>query len=240
MKNYKSNFNYKFLIISLFFIVSVHGQELSVGSDIVSRYIWRGFDLGAGSPSIQPNIAFSASGFEAGFWAALPTSDPNALEEIDFYASYTFNLNNSSGISIGFTDYMNPNNGTRIGNFNNYDDPNGSGAHFLEANLNYFGPENFPLSLSFNLFFYNVKNNPIYIQAGYSTSVKDIGFEVFAGATPGEDALYYGEESFSIINTGITISKELKLSENFSLPIFGSVILNPSSENLFYVFGVSL
>lgn len=237
MKNLKFIFK---IFIFLFLISSVPAQELSVGSDIVSRYIWRGFDLGVNTPSIQPNIEFSASRFAAGFWAALPTANQDALEEIDFYVSYTFCLNNSGNINVGFTDYMNPNSGTEIGDFNNYDDPEGPGAHFLEANLNYSGPESFPLFLSFNVFFYNVRNNPVYFQAGYSTSVNDIGFEIFVGATPGEDELYYDAENFSIINTGVKISKEIKFSESFSLPIFGSVILNPSSENLFYVFGISL
>ncbi len=135
---------------------------------------------------------------------------------------------------------MNPNSGTKIGNFNNYDDANGPGAHFLEGNFIYSAPESFPIYLSFNIFFYNVENNPIYIEAGYSTSLKDVGVSLFLGATPGEKNGYYGVDKFSVINTGIKLSKEIKVTDSFTLPVFGSVILNPASENLFFVLGFSL
>lgn len=229
--------------IVIIFLLSLpaYAQELGVGADIVSRYIWRGLEVGGNSPSIQPSFNLSAGGFTAGFWGALPTANPGAaVEEIDFYASYLFDLNNSGGISLGFTDYMFPNSGTKIGNFNNYDDEEGPGAHQLEANAGYYGPETFPIYFTFNIFFYNAANNPIYFEAGYNTSINDVGFGFFIGGTPGEENGYYGVTEFSIINIGIKASKDITFSESFSLPVFGSVILNPSQENLFFVVGVSL
>ncbi len=225
------------LILSYNFIIP---QELSVGTDIVSRYIWRGIDLGNNNPSIQPKIELSTCGFVAGFWGAYPLSDPGTLNEIDFYATYSFPLGNAGDFSIGFTDYMNPNSGTKIGNFNNYDDPEGPGAHFIEFNVAYGGSENFPLAISFNYFLHNVKNNPIYFELGYSTSVKDVSLDLFLGATPGDNALYYGTDSFNVINLGITAGKSIKISDSFELPIFGSVILNPATEYLYYIIGISL
>jgi hypothetical protein len=226
----------------LFIIIAapLYAQEFSVGTDIVSRYIWRGTDLGENTPSIQPTLSFSAGGFTTGFWGAWPTANPGGLDEIDFYANYAIDLTTAGSLSLGFTDYMNPNSGTKIGNFNNYDNVNGAGAHFLEGNLIYSAPESFPIYLSFNVFFYNVEHNPIYIEAGYSTSVKDVGVSVFAGATPGEDNGYYGVTKFSVINTGIKLSKEVKVTDSFSFPVFGSIILNPASEDLFFILGFSL
>ena len=215
-------------------------QELSVGTDIVSRYIWRGTDLGGNTPSLQPTISYSISGFTAGFWGAYSLSDPAGLNEVDIYANYSFELAESGSLSLGFTDYTNPNSGTKYGNFNNYDDPAGPGAHFVELNVGYSGPESFPISLSFNYFLYNVANNPIYFEVGYSTSLNDVDLSLFLGGTPGETGGYYGVTDFSMINTGLKVSKSIKITDSFSLPIFGSVILNPASENLFYVLGVSL
>lgn len=232
------------IIFALLLIVSstntIKAQGLSLGTDIVSRYIWRGSDLGNNTPSVQPTIEFSDGGFAFGFWGAWATADPKGLDEIDIYANYSIDLSKSGGLNLGITDYTNPNSGTKMGNFNNYNDPSGPGAHFLEANVNYSGPSSFPISLSFNVFFYNVANNPIYVEAGYSTSVKDVGLDFFAGATPGESGGYYGVTKFSVINTGIKVSKEIKITDSFNLPIFGSVILNPASEDMFYVLGVSL
>jgi hypothetical protein len=227
-------------ILILLLTSSSFSQSFSVGTDLVSRYIWRGFDLGENSPSIQPNLSFSAGGFTTGFWGAWPSSNPDGLNEIDYYANYTISFNNSGNITFGITDYMNPNNGIKIGNFHNYNDSAGPGAHSVEANLIYSAPETIPIYLSINIFLYNVKNNPIYLETGYSTTIKEIGFSAFLGAAPGENAGYYGVTKFSIFNMGLKISKQIKISDSFNLPLFGSVILNPASENFFYVLGISL
>ena len=228
-------------IILLFFTFSeTKAQDLSLGTDIYSRYIWRGLDLGGNTPSLQPYITLSAGGFSAGFWGAYSMSDPAGLNEIDVWASYVFDLSESGSLSLGLTDYTNPNSGVKWGNFNNYDDPEGPGAHFIELNVGYTGPESFPISLSFNYFLHNVAENPIYFQVGYSTSVKDVGLSLFVGGTPGEDVGYYGVTDFSLINVGFKATKEIKVTDSFSIPLSGSVILNPSSEDIFYVVGISL
>ena len=228
-------------LLSILILYSpIKAQELSVGADVVSRYIWRGIESGGNSPSIQPNIEFSVSGFSIGMWGALPTANPDALNEMDLYTGYSFDLDNSGGLYVGLTDYMFPNSGVKIGNFKNYNDEGGPGAHYIEANAIYSGPESFPISFSFNIFFYNLEHSPIYLEVGYSTSVADVPLDIFVGGTPGEDNMYYGVDNFSIINAGLKVSKEIKISESFSLPLFGSIILNPASEDLFYVLGISL
>ena len=50
-------------------------------------------------------------------------------------------------------------------------------------------------------------------------------------------------DSFSIpVNGSVVLnpSKEIKITDSFSLPISGSIILNPSTEQLFVVVGISL
>ncbi|MFA3783068.1 TorF family putative porin [Melioribacteraceae bacterium 4301-Me] len=215
-------------------------QELSVGTDLVSRYIWRGIDLGQNTPSLQPNIKFTFSDFNFGFWGAYSLSNPNGLNEIDIYTSYSLSLTKAGTLSLGFTDYTNPNSGTKIGNIHNHNDPEGPGAHFIELNINYAAPQDIPISLSFNYFLYNVANNPIYFQLNYTTAVSGVDLNLFLGGTPGDNSKYYGVSNFSIINLGFTASKSVKITESFSFPLFGSIILNPSSENLFYVIGISM
>lgn len=231
-----------FFVITILFISTfstIKAQEISLGADFVSRYIWRGFDLGANAPSIQPDVNLSVGGLTVGFWGAYSFSNFTALDEVDFYINYSFDVAESGIFSLGFTDYMNPNSGVKLGNFNNYDHINGPGAHYIELNAAYSGPESFPISLSFNYFFHNVFDNPIYIEAGYSTGVGDVGLDLFVGATPGDKGLYYGIEKFGIVNLGFTASKEIKITDSFSLPVSGSVIFNPAAETMFYVLGIS-
>lgn len=247
---YHNNIKIKSIVIlSLFFITSSLAQ-FSVGTDFVSRYIWRGFDFGE-SPSIQPTVEYGTGGLAIGFWGAFPTADANTgTEEVDFYGAYGFDLGEKGGsLSIGFTDYLFPTtDGFHIGNFNNYDgmkvyddvDTVTGGSHFVEVNVGYSGPESFPISIAFNVFVHNVEHNPIYFQVGYTTSCEDVGLDFFVGGTTGDDNFYYATDSFGLINVGLTASKEIKITDDFSLPIFGSVIVNPETEDLFYVLGLSL
>lgn len=241
MKNsYYKNIVLIIFVNLLFTIGNLNAQELSVGTDFVSRYIWRGIELGGNTSSLQPTVKLTVSSLTAGFWGAYSLSDSKGLNEIDIYATYSLELSDAGSFSLGLTDYTNPNSGTKIGNIHNHNDSEGPGAHFIELNTEYSGSGNFPLSLSFNMFLYNLKNNPIYFQVGYSTSIENVALDLFAGGTPGEDTRYYGTANFSIINFGFTASKNIKFTEDFSLPIFGSVILNPASENLFFVAGFKL
>ena len=227
-------------ILTFVFITGTSAQELSVGTDIVNRYLWRGTDFGD-SPSIQPTVELGAGGFAVGFWGAYPTNNDTHAEEVDFYAGYNIDINSSGSIYLGFTDYMFPTAGFELTNFNNYDDPDGAGSHFIEVNAGYSGPESFPISLSFNIFVHNVMDNPIYFELGYSLAVQDVGLDFFVGGSAGDGAAYYGStKTFDIVNAGITASKEIKFTDDFSLPVFGSIIVNPATESLFYVFGFSL
>jgi hypothetical protein len=240
---------YKTFIILVFIFITVNNiiaQELSIGTTVVNRYIWRGTDFGD-SPSIQPTVALTAGGFTGGFWGAYPTAT-TGTEEIDLYAGYNIGLNNSGTIYLGFTDYMFPTStGFELTNFNDYDDTAGAGSHFLEINAGYTGPETFPISLSFNIFVYNLADNPIFFQLGYTTAVNDIGLNLFLGGAAGDGAAYYGAvnddgtpKTFDIVYTGITATKEITITDSFSIPVFGSIIANPASESLFYVVGFTL
>jgi hypothetical protein len=45
---------------------------------------------------------------------------------------------------------------------------------------------------------------------------------------------------FDICNIGISTSKEIKITDDFSLPVSGAAILNPSYEAFHIVVGISL
>lgn len=216
-----------FLFISLSNIsakVSVSG-----GADFVTRYIWRGLDFG-NSFSVQPSLSMSVGSFEAGFWASYPfTNTSNGSEEMDFYLGYSI-----GDFSVLVTDYYFPNSGLRYGLF---EEP---GAHTIEVGLSYGGSDSFPISLTAYMNVYNDDDNSVYFEVGYSTEVSDVGVDLFVGGTPGGDNQFYGTENFNLINIGITASKEISLTDKFTLPIFSSYIVNPNLEVAYLIFGLSL
>lgn len=84
-------FNILLLIIVLISFVKVSAQtrsenhlSLSLNADLLSRYIWRGTDLGPG-PAFQPGFSASYSGFSAGYFGSYNLT--NAYKEVNLFVS---------------------------------------------------------------------------------------------------------------------------------------------------------
>lgn len=232
MKNFRLFVNAAILTIVLALsFTNVNAQDVSVGADIVSKYMWRGLEINK-APNIQPSISYSNGGFEGGFWGSytlVKSGADVAGYEIDGYLSYSF-----GDFGLLLTDYYFPDAGTKIGKF----DGDGVGAHTVEIGASYSGPVS--ISAYYNL--HNDIGNNMYFEIGYSTAVGDVGLDFVIGGTPGseDNPGYYGPTSFAIINIGITASKSIKVTEDFELPVFTSFILNPQVEVAYMVFGISL
>ena len=231
------------LVLSSFNCLNAQSNvSVDANVDIVSRYIWRGMDFG-NSPSIQPGLTLNAGKFSIGAWGAYTLSNNAAAsDEIDLWASYTHEFKNSVSFTLLLTDYYFPNAGTKFFNFNNYDHEDGAGAHTLELGASISGGEKLPLSFSAYYNFHNDAGNSSYLEVAYSTAVQNVSLDLFCGAAIGseDNPGYYGTDSFDLINIGVTATKEIKVTEDFKLPLFVSYIVNPNIERSYLVLGFSL
>jgi len=206
--------------------------EVSLGTDVVSRYIWRGTDFGR-SPSIQPTLKLSAFGVSVGAWGAFTMSNTTPTQEADLFLSYT-TTNNLLTFTVN--DYFFPNDTVVRNRYYNYKES--ETAHILEGTVTLNPSENFPFGLLAGYNFFGAdKQNSIYLEASYNTTVKTIPLSIFCGATT--DKGIYGTEA-GVINLGVKTTKEIQVSETFKLPIYTSVITNPQAGNIFIVIGVTL
>lgn len=205
-------------------INTVKAQEdaplFTAGADIYSNYIFRGSKLGTG-PAIQPNVKFSAGGFTLGVWGSF---DAAGYTEADPYLSYSFPF----GLTLGVTDYYSP----ALPLFE-FSDTAGSHAFELNAGFTVGG-----LSLSANYIVNKAPGiasagNDLYFQAGYAFK----SFNVSIGAGNG---WHTSDGDFGICHIAVGTSKEIKITDTFTLPVSGQVILNPEREQLFVVVGFSL
>jgi uncharacterized protein (TIGR02001 family) len=237
--------------------------DVDFSADLMSRYIWRGLQFGGISPAIQPGIAIAKSGFEFGAWASYSIGGDNASEELDLYLSYS---TKNEMFTITLTDYFFP---LEYGNYNYFDYKKASTGHVYEAMMSFNGTEKIPFSFLAALNFYGadaqkVESNSTsadfnmnlgiqysnYFEIGYSKECKNYDFDAFAGFTltnpKSADTLtgYIGESAFygggaGVINVGVKLSKEVKISENFSLPLCVQLVTNPRDKKIFFVFGMS-
>jgi len=188
-----------------------------VAADVVSSYVWRGaYQSGI---AVQPTLDFTAGGFSIGAWASTALSEigGSLMQEADLYAKYAFGF----GLSVGVTDYYYTG--------NKFFDYAKGGAHSLELNLGYATGA---LSLSANTLL-NVDSD-LYFEAGYAFDK----VSVFVGA--GNKAFNLTDGKFSLVNIGASTTKEIKITDSFSIPLKASVILNPKSEQFFFVAGITL
>lgn len=198
---------------------NAQAQEISPGVDLVSTYVWRG--VAYSGPSVQPYVEFSADGFALGAWGSQGIDGiggtSNGFQEMDLYASYSFDF----GLSLGVTDYWYP------GSL--YFDED---SHAFELNGGFSAGD---LSLSANYIFAGGGSvgDDVYFELGYSAGPADL----FIG---GGDGWHSSDTEFAIVNIGIGTSKEIKITDSFSLPVSGSVILNPDTEQLYILAGISL
>ncbi|MFT5143405.1 MAG: hypothetical protein ACI84D_002030 [Thalassolituus oleivorans] len=224
-------------LLALVVAPATQAQEFSLGSDVYSRYIWRGHDFGE-STSVQPALAFSIGGLEIGTWASYSISADGAgagAGEHDLWASYSVETATAGSFSVGVTDYYFPApDGLGFFEF----DGDGEGAHWIEPFVSYTGPKSLPISLSAAFFAHNDPDNSAYLQASipFSTEGTDLAFTV--GAVTGESG-FYGTDGFAVVNLGLSASKEIELTDKFSIPVSVSYILNPETERTFLVFGIS-
>lgn len=199
------------------------GSKFITGADVYSNYVWRGSKLGQG-PAFQPTVKFTNGGFTAGVWGSF---DASGYAEADPYISFSFPF----GLSLGLTDYYYPGAENSI-----FDDADNA----YELNV---GFSKGALSLSGNYIFNEAPGagsvgDDLYFQAGYGFKK----FSLFVGAGDGWHTfdITTGKSDFNICNIGLSTTKEIKLSDTFSIPVTGQIIVNPDKEQLFMVVGFSL
>jgi uncharacterized protein (TIGR02001 family) len=204
---------------------TVYGQEeqenskFSVGTDLFSNYVWRGTRFGTG-PAVQPQVKLETGGLTIGVWGSF---DFNGYSEADPFISYSFPF----GLSLGLTDYYYP--GLPL-----FDVSPSQGSHAYELNGG-FSTGGLDFSANYIL---NAAGgagsagSDLYFQAGYSFSV----MEIFLGAGNG---WHTSDGDFNICNIGLGLSREISITDGFSIPVTGQVIVNPDREQLFLVAGLS-
>jgi uncharacterized protein (TIGR02001 family) len=72
----------------LFAASNAAAVEVGASAAVASTYLWRGYDLGSGTPAVSGDISVSAGGAYAGVWGS--SGDTSAGTEYDLYAGYGF------------------------------------------------------------------------------------------------------------------------------------------------------
>ena len=209
--------------------------ETTISSDFVSSYIWRGQDLG--SLAVQPTLGLGYKGLSLTAWGSYGLTNPDDVKEFDLTLAYS-----TGGLNIGITDYWFSAGLDPDARYFKYD-AHGTN-HVFEATVGYdFGPvalawyTNFAGNDGVN------KNGKraysSYVEANLPFRLVGVDWTATAGAVP-YATTSYGTTGFAVTNLSLRATKDIKVSDSFSIPIFGQVTGNPCSQKAYLVLGFTL
>ena len=211
--------------------------EATVRGDLVSSYIWRGQDLG--STAIQPTLGVGYKGLSLTAWGSYGLVNADDVKEFDLTLDYTI-----SGLSIGITDYW----------FSRMDGGDPDGRYFkYEAhgtNHVFEGYIGYDFSFAALRWFTNFAGNDgtnkdgkraysSYVEVNVPFKLATVDWTATAGAVP-YCTTSYGTTGFAVTNLALKATKDIKITDSFSIPIFGQVVANPCSQKAYLVLGFTL
>lgn len=211
--------------------------ETTISADVVSQYIWRGQDLG--NVSLQPTLGVAYKGLSLTGWGTVGLSNPSDTKELDLTLSYTI-----GGLTVGITDYWNNDDSGNdpTARYFKYD-AHGTN-HLFEASVGYdFGFASLQWSTNFAGSDYQEVDGKraysSYMEVAVPFKLSTIDWTATVGAVPYASD-YYKTNGFAVTNLSLKATKTIKVTDSFSIPVFGEVIANPCSQKAYLVFGFTL
>ena len=243
-------------LVILFSEVTISAKpkvDYNLGGNLVSSYVWRGmYQSGA---AFQPAAGLSVAGFSLGVSGSTDFTG-QGHKEFDVLMSYSI-----AGFTVTVADYWwagesgikNP----HKKNLNHYFEYRAHETdHLLEAGLSYVLPvEQFPLQVSWSTVFYGAdrifemdeEGNVIGSRQAYSSYFElscpfvcgPVTLTPAVGMSPWTSQSCYLNDGFAVTNVSLKAQHDLKITENFALPIFVQAIWNPDRQDVHCVFGIS-
>lgn len=216
---------------------ATHAQEIetTITTDVVNEYIWRGQDLG--NVSIQPTLGIGYKGLSLTAWGSVGLSEPLDTKEFDLTLGYTLGK-----LNVGITDYWFNAGLDPLNRYLKYD-AHGTN-HLFEANVGYdFGVASVQ-------WFTNFAGNDgankdgeraysSYLEVVVPFNIAMVDWTATAGAVPFATD-FYGTSGFAITNLSLRATKEIAVTNSFSIPVFAQVTANPCSQKAYLAFGITL
>ena len=211
--------------------------EATISGDIVSQYIWRGQDLG--NAAIQPTLGIAYKGLSLSAWGSYGIANSEDTKELDLTLTYTI-----GGFNIGITDYWTNDGGDPDARYLKYEAH--STNHVFEANVGYdFGFASLQWYTNFagddGLNKNGKRAYSSYFEAIVPFKLATVDWTATAGVVPYATD-YYNEwtSGFSVTNVALKASKDIKITDTFSVPIFAELSANPRTQKAYLVLGLTL
>lgn len=222
--------------------------DWSIGTDIVTEYVFRGVSLGGNS--VQPYVEMSKGNFTAGAWFSTQVGSGSELsaDEVDFYAGYSVPLDGAISLDLGATYYHYPQTGSLFAS-----DGGAAGTYEVSASVGFDAP----LAPSVTAY-YDLTLKAFTVEGGAGHSVAfgesnalDLGLTV--GLVDGDGFSYEWANASASVSHSISDAASIYVGGNFTLnsddntlnlekfadPVTGTAFLSATDKSLLW-FGTGI
>ncbi len=193
--------------------VQAEGVGVEVGTDIVSKYIWRG-QLLTDDPVLQPSVTLSYGNFAFNAWGSIDMTDINEdgtstynMQEVDYTLSYGFAPCEGVDMEVGVIIYDFP----------------GTAFKTTEEVYASVSLSSLPLSptLSVNYDYDEVDGYYANLSVGHSFELTEkLGLSLGAGlgwGNSGYNDAYFGVDSGQVNDLALSASLDYAVNDNFAI-----------------------
>jgi len=186
---------------------------------------------------LQPTLGVVYKGLSLTAWGSVGLSESSDTKEFDFTLGYT-----TGGLNVGITDYWFSVGQDPDARYFKYD-AHGTN-HVFEAFVGYdFGVvsaqwyTNFAGNDGVNKDGKRAYSSYFEVNAPFRLATCE--WTATLGAVPYATTTY-GTTGFAVTNIGLKATKDIKVTDTFSIPVFAGVIGNPRAQKAYLVFGFTL
>jgi hypothetical protein len=189
--------------------------SFTAGVDLYSKYFWRGLSFGSG-PQFQPGVSLKYGGLTIGYWGSYDLNGAG-YTEADLYATYA----TSFGLTGTFTDYS-------------------TGSNYFNSNPDTMKDHAFEIALAYSISGFTITGAYVLNKAELPGTVGGDTYVELAYSFLGSSSLAVGagngwyttDTKFGLCNVMFKTVKTAKVTDSFSLPVTGIVMLNPSTKTI--------
>ena len=212
--------------------------KFTAAVDVVYPYLWRGIRYYGDKVAFQPYMGYAITDkLSVGVWATTNFSNAaDAYNEFDWNIAYQV----TPILKVMLSDYYWPATKHNMDwERSPYFDYSEGSAQSLDLSFLFdFSDKGIPLDFQWNTFIgggdykYDADGNvdgrafSSYAEVGYTYSIEKLGVDIrpFVGAAVINGGYYgtdaNGKAGFTFSNVGVNVAKEIKISENYSVPVF--------------------
>ncbi|MBX2927419.1 MAG: hypothetical protein KF852_06240 [Saprospiraceae bacterium] len=200
-----------------------------------TKNLWRGIDFGNATPTVQGLVAFKPSDrWDINLLGITSLTGENAgyASTLNLFVNYTLNK-----LTLTLDNYYFHGDATNIPtNFWDY-----KNAHFLEGRIGY-ALNKFNFTAGYTLYGGGYYSNPVIDSTGATLqNTRGLYLEVqyrpieqitlTMGGITAASALNFADKA-GITNIGFKYTKNLKITDHFSIPVDFQLVVNPSYQNI--------